>query len=67
MTGRPAEAISLHEETLAARERVLARTARQAWNELRLHLYSAGQCHESRRHLSAGGFAGWNGYHAELD
>jgi len=24
--------------------------------------YSAGQCHESRRRLSAGGLAGWNGY-----
>jgi hypothetical protein len=33
-----------------------------------LHLpHSAGQCQESRRRLSAGGLAGWNGYHAELD
>ena len=36
--------------------------------ELRLRLfYSVGQCHESRRRLSVGGLAGWNGYHAELD
>ena len=42
-------------------------SARRSRAMLRLHLYSAGQCHESRRRLSAGGLAGWNGYHAELD
>ena len=44
----------------------------QAVRESRLHPsshgpYSHGQCHESRRRLSADGLAGWNGYHAELD
>ena len=42
-------------------------TPKSAVRELRLHLYSVGQCHQSQRRLSAGGLAGWNGYHAELD
>jgi 2,4-dienoyl-CoA reductase-like NADH-dependent reductase (Old Yellow Enzyme family) len=39
----------------------------QAVRESRLYPYSDGQYHESRRRLSAGGLAGWNGYYAELD
>jgi hypothetical protein len=42
-------------------------TSPWAVRELRLHLYSAGQWHQSRRRLSAGGLAGWTGCHAELD